>query len=90
MCGIAGYVGYREAGPILFELLRRLEYRGYDSAGIVTIDKNGKYYLKKNKGTIDKVIENPSDFKGNIGIAHTRWATHTLVVKTKFLLYTTA
>lgn len=78
MCGIVGYFGKKDSVPILLNGLRRLEYRGYDSAGIAVIDKekNLKYLKKTGKvaeleNAIDKTVIN-----GNIGIAHTRWATH--------------
>lgn len=76
MCGIVGYIGYRKAAPLILDGLKRLEYRGYDSCGIATIDD--KIYLKKEQGKIDE-INNKLDLKdlpGNIGIGHTRWATH--------------
>ncbi|MDO4742109.1 MAG: glutamine--fructose-6-phosphate transaminase (isomerizing) [Candidatus Saccharibacteria bacterium] len=78
MCGIVGYVGEKKAQEFLVSGLKRLEYRGYDSAGIVTISKEGKATLLKAKGKIgsleEKVVENRRDDK--IGIGHTRWATH--------------
>ncbi|HIJ98381.1 TPA: glutamine--fructose-6-phosphate transaminase (isomerizing) [archaeon] len=77
MCGIIGYVGKKRAAPIILECLKRLEYRGYDSAGIATIN-GGKLFLKKDKGFINDVIlhtDLPS-LPGQIGIGHTRWATH--------------
>jgi glucosamine--fructose-6-phosphate aminotransferase (isomerizing) len=76
MCGIVGYIGRREASPIILENLRRLEYRGYDSCGIATID--GTINIKKGAGTIDGVHKrlNLSSLPGRIGIGHTRWATH--------------
>ena len=78
MCGIVGYVGKSDAKGFLIEGLKRLEYRGYDSAGIALLDKNGQINFKKTVGRIEnlksKVREN--DINGNIGIGHTRWATH--------------
>ncbi len=77
MCGIVGYIGTKKACPILLAGLSRLEYRGYDSAGISTIEKNG-LSLVKDKGRV-KVLENKPEIntlEGTIGIAHTRWATH--------------
>lgn len=74
MCGIVGYVGEREAYTILHESLKRLEYRGYDSCGIVTLDK-GRFHVKKDKGKIDEVLRDIK-LEGNLGIGHTRWATH--------------
>jgi glucosamine--fructose-6-phosphate aminotransferase (isomerizing) len=77
MCGIVGYWGNKNSVPILIKGLKRLEYRGYDSAGIAVLDGNNLNYLKRS-GKV-KVLEDAidsSDIKGNIGIAHTRWATH--------------
>jgi glutamine---fructose-6-phosphate transaminase (isomerizing) len=76
MCGIVGYIGKRDAAPILLEGLHRLEYRGYDSAGIA-IARNGRLRLAKCKGRV-RELEGllPERFKGSPGIAHTRWATH--------------
>jgi glucosamine--fructose-6-phosphate aminotransferase (isomerizing) len=77
MCGIVGYIGERDAVPILLDGLRRLEYRGYDSAGISTIDK-GKLSLRRSVGKLvnleENLAKNPMD--GKVGIGHTRWATH--------------
>jgi len=77
MCGIVGYIGERDAVPILLDGLRRLEYRGYDSAGISTIDK-GKLSLRRSVGKLinleENLTKNPMD--GKVGIGHTRWATH--------------
>jgi glucosamine--fructose-6-phosphate aminotransferase (isomerizing) len=77
MCGIAGYVGDRNAPELLFEMLKRLEYRGYDSAGIACIS-DGSFSVFKDKGTVSEVMEKSGHGKINskIGIAHTRWATH--------------
>ncbi len=77
MCGIVGYIGYKKASPILMQGLTRLEYRGYDSAGIAVIE-NGNIEVKKDKGRVNNLynIEGVEDLKGTIGIAHTRWATH--------------
>jgi glucosamine--fructose-6-phosphate aminotransferase (isomerizing) len=76
MCGIVGYVGKRDAGPILMEGLHRLEYRGYDSAGIVCA-RNSKLSVHKAKGKVrDLERQLPAQLKGTPGIAHTRWATH--------------
>jgi glucosamine--fructose-6-phosphate aminotransferase (isomerizing) len=78
MCGIVGYVGHREAIDYLIEGLHRLEYRGYDSSGVVTITPQGKFALVKTAGRIDlleqKLADSPA--AGTIGIGHTRWATH--------------
>ena len=79
MCGIAGYIGYREAYPIVINGLKRLEYRGYDSAGIMMYDGED-ICLSKTKGKVSdlEVITDKDQKrkKGNIGIGHTRWATH--------------
>ena len=78
MCGIVGYVGKKEAFPILIKGLRRLEYRGYDSAGVALINDQGELNVYKSKGKVDNLCEYTSDkdISGTIGIAHTRWATH--------------
>ena len=76
MCGIVGYVGPKEAFPILMKGLYRMEYRGYDSAGIALI--NGKLNMYKTSGKVSDLEEHvrEKDTTGTIGIAHTRWATH--------------
>ena len=78
MCGIIGYVGPRRAGPILMEGLRRLEYRGYDSAGLAVLASDGLLTVEKRPGKIGELdIALDGGFPpGNCGIAHTRWATH--------------
>jgi glutamine---fructose-6-phosphate transaminase (isomerizing) len=78
MCGIVGYVGPNEAVGFLIEGLRRLEYRGYDSSGIITIDDGGRFRLTKTAGRIDKLAAKlkKSPTPGHIGMGHTRWATH--------------
>src|SRR3954466_5747809 len=77
MCGIVGYVGPREAEPILVEGLRRLEYRGYDSAGLATLTGD-RLHLRKRAGRVHDLVrplrEHPAP--GRVGISHTRWATH--------------
>ena len=78
MCGIVGYLGLKDASPIILNGLKRLEYRGYDSAGI-SIYNGNKILTRKSKGKIDtleKSITKVKSFKGNLGIGHTRWATH--------------
>src|SRR5947209_12710297 len=77
MCGIVGYVGSREAEPILIEGLRRLEYRGYDSAGLATLT-GAHLHVRKRAGRIDNLVKHLSDrpAPGCHGISHTRWATH--------------
>ncbi|GAA3022545.1 glutamine--fructose-6-phosphate transaminase (isomerizing) [Streptosporangium longisporum] len=75
MCGIVAYVGPKDAAPILLEGLQRLEYRGYDSAGVVVSNKGLK--MRKVKGRVaDLAAAMPARFKGGLGIGHTRWATH--------------
>ncbi len=78
MCGIVGYVGFREAYPILIKGLHRLEYRGYDSAGVAIINEKNKLSLYKAKGRVKDLEDfvQDKDISGTIGIAHTRWATH--------------
>ncbi|WP_057936932.1 glutamine--fructose-6-phosphate transaminase (isomerizing) [Algoriphagus resistens] len=78
MCGIVAYVGQQEALPIIIKGLRRLEYRGYDSAGVALLDNNGlSIYKKKGKvSELEKHLEANSDLGSTIGIGHTRWATH--------------
>ena len=77
MCGIVGYIGTKKACPILLAGLSRLEYRGYDSAGISTIEKSG-LSLMKDKGRVKNLsnLKGIDELEGTIGIAHTRWATH--------------
>ena len=77
MCGIVGYIGNREASPILLEGLKRLEYRGYDSAGIAVL-ADDTLKLKKHKGRVTDLARNlnSSSVSGSLGISHTRWATH--------------
>ena len=78
MCGIVGYTGPREAGPILIEGLRRLEYRGYDSAGIALVDDRGDLFVEKRAGKLANLQTAIADRTPHaaIGLAHTRWATH--------------
>ena len=78
MCGIVGYLGRREAFPILIKGLKRLEYRGYDSAGVALLDENGELRIYKTKGKVTDLEAYCSDKHtgGTVGIAHTRWATH--------------
>ena len=78
MCGIIGYTGHRPAGPVVLDGLRRLEYRGYDSAGIALFDSGGELYVARATGKIDNL---ESRIEGTLppavaGIGHTRWATH--------------
>ena len=78
MCGIVGYMGGRDAYPILIKGLKRLEYRGYDSAGVALINDNGDLAVCKTKGKVSTLEDycSDKDVSGSVGIAHTRWATH--------------
>ncbi len=78
MCGIVGYTGPREAGPILMEGLRRLEYRGYDSAGIALVDEEGRLFVEKKAGKLANLATAIAERTPHaaMGLAHTRWATH--------------
>ena len=78
MCGIVGYIGHREAYPILVNGLHRLEYRGYDSAGVALIDSESALNIYKSKGKVNDLesVCSSKNVSGSIGIAHTRWATH--------------
>ncbi|WP_312398457.1 glutamine--fructose-6-phosphate transaminase (isomerizing) [Chryseobacterium sp.] len=78
MCGIVGYTGFQDAYDIVINGLRRLEYRGYDSAGIVLENGNNKLEVEKTKGKVDDLVNISSQLKGvaKIGMGHTRWATH--------------
>lgn len=78
MCGIVGYIGHREAYPIVLKGLQRLEYRGYDSAGIALYNGN-ELRMSKTKGKVSdlkKRLESEIPTDGTVGIGHTRWATH--------------
>ena len=78
MCGIAGYVGDRESADVLVDALSKLEYRGYDSAGIAVFD-HGNIKVKKCKGRLANLVEKMDEEgkpQGHVGIGHTRWATH--------------
>ena len=79
MCGIVGYVGGRQAAPILLDGLTKLEYRGYDSSGLAVRDEDGTIHIVKAKGRLQQLKEKTNDglsLKGTCGIGHTRWATH--------------
>jgi glucosamine--fructose-6-phosphate aminotransferase (isomerizing) len=78
MCGIVGYIGKKKAYPILINGLKRLEYRGYDSAGVALLNDNGELNVYKTKGKVSDLEEyaKDKDTSGTVGIAHTRWATH--------------
>ncbi|MDR1876059.1 MAG: glutamine--fructose-6-phosphate transaminase (isomerizing) [Flavobacteriaceae bacterium] len=77
MCGITGYIGYKEAYPIIINGLKRLEYRGYDSAGII-LNENENFKLRKTKGKVSDLEDKCTDLntKATVGMGHTRWATH--------------
>ena len=78
MCGIVGYIGSKQASPVLVEGLERLSYRGYDSAGVAVIGPQGRISVRKAKGRLEnlKSLLSQSPVEGVIGIGHTRWATH--------------
>src|ERR687897_3862996 len=77
MCGIVGYIGGGDAVPVIVEGLQRLEYRGYDSAGIAVATRAGGLRVHKRAGRVDGLVATaPKRLKGTIGIGHTRWATH--------------
>ena len=78
MCGIVAYIGNRDAYPILIKGLQRLEYRGYDSAGVALINKSGNLNVYKRKGKVSDLLSfvEKKDTSGTVGIGHTRWATH--------------
>ena len=77
MCGIVGYIGPKNATPIIMNGLKKLEYRGYDSAGIAVLE-NGKIEVRRDAGKLERLSQlvQYSPLKGNVGIGHTRWATH--------------
>jgi glucosamine--fructose-6-phosphate aminotransferase (isomerizing) len=77
MCGIVGYIGQRNATPIILNGLKRLEYRGYDSAGLAVLE-NSHIELRRDMGKLDRLIElvGHQPVAGKVGIGHTRWATH--------------
>lgn len=78
MCGIVGYIGKQDAYPILIKGLKRLEYRGYDSAGVAILNSNDELNVYKTKGKVSNLEDfcDDKDITGSVGIAHTRWATH--------------
>jgi len=76
MCGIVAYIGYRQAYPVIIKGLKRLEYRGYDSAGVALLNHGLKLYKKKGKVAALEEMTVGRDLDGHIGIGHTRWATH--------------
>ncbi|MGO8056184.1 glutamine--fructose-6-phosphate aminotransferase, partial [Rhizobium leguminosarum] len=77
MCGIVGYIGQKKAFPIIINGLKRLEYRGYDSAGVALLDEklNLNIYKKKGKVALLEELAEKNNTNGTIGIGHTRWAT---------------
>ena len=77
MCGIVGYIGKQEAAPIILGGLKRLEYRGYDSAGLAVLD-NGGIQVRRDVGKLSRLssLVHEIPVKGRVGIGHTRWATH--------------
>jgi glutamine---fructose-6-phosphate transaminase (isomerizing) len=78
MCGIVGYIGSKKVVPVIIEGLRKLEYRGYDSAGIAVVDSNGQLHVRRAPGKLRNLEEaiQKSPIEGTYGIGHTRWATH--------------
>ena len=78
MCGIVGYIGKKEAYPLILNGLKRLEYRGYDSAGVALLSNSGKLNIYKKKGKVSALEQETEgkDISGTVGIGHTRWATH--------------
>ncbi len=78
MCGIIGYIGTRHATPILLDGLRRLEYRGYDSAGVAVLTPQGNIAIRKSEGKLNRLVDllNHDAPQGSLGLGHTRWATH--------------
>src|SRR4030088_2305841 len=78
MCGIVGYIGAKKVVPVIIEGLRKLEYRGYDSAGIAVVTKDGKLEIRRAAGKLRNLEEAiaKSPIEGTYGIGHTRWATH--------------
>ena len=79
MCGIIGYTGFREASPVIIDCLKRLEYRGYDSAGLAVIGDH--LSLFKNIGSVDDIVTEMPKMDGRTAIGHTRWATHGAVTR---------
>ena len=78
MCGIVGYIGFRDAYPIIIKGLHRLEYRGYDSAGIALIDQTAHLNIYKKAGKVSNLEDfiGEQNHAGLVGMGHTRWATH--------------
>ncbi|MCC6605424.1 MAG: glutamine--fructose-6-phosphate aminotransferase, partial [Anaerolineae bacterium] len=78
MCGIVGYIGPRDAATVVYNGLKRLEYRGYDSAGVAVLAQNGRIAIRRDVGKLNNLgsLLAESPVSGEIGIGHTRWATH--------------
>ena len=78
MCGIVGYLGPRQAAEVVYDGLKRLEYRGYDSAGVAVLEQNGHIAIRRDVGKLSNLgsLLAASPLGGQIGIGHTRWATH--------------
>src|SRR5690348_18357801 len=78
MCGIVGYIGPKKVVPLILDGLKRLEYRGYDSAGVAVVSQNGKLEIRRASGKLRNLEEavRLSPLEGSYGIGHTRWATH--------------
>src|SRR6266480_5963313 len=78
MCGIVGYVGNKQVVPLIIDGLRKLEYRGYDSAGIAVVDENHEMQIRRAEGKLRNLEEalRQKPIAGSYGIGHTRWATH--------------
>jgi glucosamine--fructose-6-phosphate aminotransferase (isomerizing) len=78
VCGIVGYIGPKKVVPLILDGLRRLEYRGYDSAGIAVVGPDGKVHIRRAPGKLHNLEEvvKQSPIDGSYGIGHTRWATH--------------
>ena len=78
MCGIVGYTGHRKAYDIVINGLKRLEYRGYDSAGVILEGDNDTFELRKTKGKVSDLVEISKELQdfAHVGMGHTRWATH--------------
>ena len=79
MCGIVGFAGRKQAAPVLIDGLKKLEYRGYDSSGVAVMDETGKIEVVKAKGRLSALVDKTDGGKalsGNVGVGHTRWATH--------------
>ena len=78
MCGIVGYIGDEETCPILLDGLERLSYRGYDSAGVAVLNRDGRLFISKTRGRLENLgyLLETNPLYGHIGIGHTRWATH--------------